>query len=90
LILFSNTPRCLYIYEASLYAKDPIREVSAIVLFIPGTGLGCSRHHGRRKVFPLGRTAWRDDKNLSHMFVTGILRERMLLPKQISEKYGEY
>jgi hypothetical protein len=54
-----------------------------IVLFIPITGLGCSRHHGRRKVFPLGRIAWRDDKNLSHMFVTGILRERMLLLKKL-------
>jgi hypothetical protein len=48
-----------------------------VVLFIPGTGLGCSRHHGRKKVFPLGGTASGDNKNLSHMFVTGILRARL-------------
>jgi hypothetical protein len=65
----------LLTYEASLYAKDLIGEVSAVVLFIPGTGLGCSRHHGRRKVFPLGGTAWKDDKNLSHIFVIGISGE---------------
>jgi hypothetical protein len=28
-------------------------------------------------VFPLGGTAWGDDKNLSHMFATRILRERL-------------
>jgi hypothetical protein len=28
-----------------------------VVLFIPGTGLGCSRHHEHRKVFSLGGTA---------------------------------
>jgi hypothetical protein len=37
--------------------------------------LGCSRHH--RKVFSLGGTVCGDDKNLSHMFVTRILRERL-------------
>jgi hypothetical protein len=41
----------------SLYAKDPIGEISAVAFFIPRTGLGCSRHHGHRKVFPLGETA---------------------------------
>jgi hypothetical protein len=35
----------------SIYAKDSIGEVSVVVLFIPGTRLSCSRHHGRRKVF---------------------------------------
>jgi hypothetical protein len=54
---------------------DPIGEVYMVVLFIHE--LGCSRHHGRRKVFPLGGTVWGDDKNLSHMFVAGILRERL-------------
>jgi hypothetical protein len=48
-----------------------------VVLFIPRTRLGCSRHHGRRKVFTLGRIDWGDDKNLSHMFVTEILREKL-------------
>jgi hypothetical protein len=61
----------------SLYAKDPIGETSAVGLFIPTTGLGCSRHHGRRKVFSLSETAWGDDKNSSHVFVTRISRERL-------------
>jgi hypothetical protein len=61
----------------SVYAKDHIGEVSVVVLFIPRTRLGCSRHHGHRKVFPFGETVWGDDKNLSYMFMTGILRERL-------------
>jgi hypothetical protein len=61
----------------SLYAKDPIGEISVVAFFIPRTRLGCSRHHGRRKVFPLGETAWKDDKNLSHIFVIGISGERL-------------
>jgi hypothetical protein len=35
-----------------------------VVLCIPGTGLGCSRHHGHRKVFFLGGTARGDGKVL--------------------------
>jgi hypothetical protein len=61
----------------SLYTKDPIGEISAVAFFIPRTGLGYSRHHGRRKVFPLGETVWKDDKNLSHIFVIEILGERL-------------
>jgi hypothetical protein len=39
-------------HETSFYAKDPIGEVFAVVLFILGTGLGCNRYHelGRNMV----------------------------------------
>jgi hypothetical protein len=59
----------------SLYASDPIGETSAEVLINPTAELGSSGPCGRREVFPLGGTAWGDDKNLSHIFITRILRE---------------
>jgi hypothetical protein len=59
----------------NLYASDPIGETSAEVLINSTAELGSSGPCGRREVLPLGETAWGDGKNLSHIFVTRILRE---------------
>jgi hypothetical protein len=48
---------------------DPIGETSAEVLINHIVELWSSGPCGRREVFPLGGTAWGDDKNLSHTFV---------------------
>jgi hypothetical protein len=57
----------------------------------PTTELEISGPCVRREVFPLGETVWRDGKNLSHIFITRMLKEKsLLLLKQISEAYGEY
>jgi hypothetical protein len=61
----------------NLYAMDPIRETSAEVLINPIVELWSSGPCGRREVLPLGGTAWGDDKNLSHIFVTRISREKL-------------
>jgi hypothetical protein len=46
------------------------------VLIDPAAELGSSGPCGHREVFPFGGTAWGDGKNLSHIFITRILRER--------------
>jgi hypothetical protein len=47
------------------------------VLIKPTAELGSSGPCGQREVFLLGGTAWGDGKNLSHIFVTRISRERL-------------
>jgi hypothetical protein len=61
----------------SLYARDPIGETSTKVLINATTKLGSSRPYGHREVFHLGGTVWENGKNLSHIFVTRISRERL-------------
>ena len=52
----------------SSYARDPIGETSAcVVLCVAQSGVEWEPC-GRREVFPLGGTAWEDDKNLPHKF----------------------
>jgi hypothetical protein len=48
-----------------------------VIVLINPTELGSSRYCARREVFPLGGIAWGDGKNLSHIPVTRILRERL-------------
>jgi hypothetical protein len=60
----------------SLYARDLIGEASVKVLINP-TELGSSGHCVRREVFPLGGIVWGDGKNLSHILITRISRERI-------------
>jgi hypothetical protein len=56
----------------TLYEKT-----SAEVLINPAAKLGSSGPCDRKEVFHLGVTTWGDSKNLSHIFITRMTRERL-------------
>jgi hypothetical protein len=83
-----------YIWD-SLYARDHTGETSVEVLINP-TELESSEHCARREVFPLSGIIWGDGKNLSHILIIRISRERLycfwnkLARHMVSTEYDFY